>query len=95
MEKYIRFRHILVVVWGLILCFNLMVCLNGVVTSFSWFVIGILVGGIFIILTDNPLFKADEDFKCFLMKHIKKLHTILDETLMPLKKSKNVSGVKK
>ena len=88
-------RQILVIFWGMILCINLVICLYNS-SPFGWAIVGFVLGGIFILLLDNPIINLQDKFIKDLLKHIKKsqdLFNEIDKRTIP--KNKKLKGGKK
>ena len=60
-------RTILALVWAMIFCFNLMLCLTNSNSSFfTWGIVGFILGGLCIIILDNFHLGMQEDYITFL-----------------------------
>ena len=92
-------RTILAVVWGMVFCFNLMLCLTNSNSSFfTWGIVGFILGGLCVIILDNVLLGIQGNYITFLnncykikSRHIKLLEDEVTK-LEKLLKQKVVSS---
>ncbi len=90
-----RIRQILLVFWGMIFCINLVICLYNS-SPFGWTIVGFMLGGIFIMLIDNPIMNLQDKFIKDLLEYNRKAQDLfneIDKRIIP--KSKKLKGGKK
>ncbi len=96
-------RHIITVVWGMIFCMNLSICLlTPDPHPISWILVGFALGGVFFTLIDNSIINLQDNFVKILLKHnkdilkfSKEVTEVNDELLKELKNKKVKGGKKK
>ena len=62
-----KLRTLIVLVWGIMFIFNLIIVINNP-TSFGWFMSGLMLGGVFIMLLNHPFINHQDRFIKYLMK---------------------------
>ena len=86
-----KLRHILVVVWGIIFCLNFVITLWSP-SSLGWAIVGFSLGGVFIMLLDNPIMSLQDDF----IKSTMRINKIYSENYRKLlEDSKELKGGRK
>ena len=73
-------RHIMTVVWGMIFCFNLVICLSSFnAHPISWIMVGLALGCFLHSLITNPLLNVNEGLFDMQDKIIHSLRNSIDE----------------
>ena len=84
-----RLRQILLVVWGMVFCIDLVLCLTAPEPHpLSWILTGFMLGGIFIMLLTNPIMNLQDKFIKDLMKHIKDYSEMFDKLITKERRKK-------
>ncbi len=74
-------RTILTLMWGMLFCFNLFMCLIIPDPSFlSWICVGISFGAVMILLTTNPIMNLNDKLINGLQEYVEILRYELEES---------------
>lgn len=97
-----KFRQILVTIWGMVFCIDLIFCLvDTEVHPISWLITGFVLGGIFIMSLDTPLLNLKD--KCINLQYNviktlreanKKYSKFIDEKIKEIKNKRGKKGGK-
>lgn len=75
-----KLRTILALVWAMLFCFNLILCLIIPDPSFlSWIIVGFMLGGLFIMLLDNSLLNMQDSLRDLQNSIIHRQDKIIEE----------------